>query len=467
MGNSGLVDCTRLSPNHSGVRNHAIDTITPHCVVGQATAERIADCFPPAVYDSKGKLISGRKASCNYGIGYDGRKSLIVEEKFCSWCTSNRANDQRAITIECASETAHPYAMTDAVYAALIDLCTDICRRYDKKKLLWFADKAKTLSYAPKADEMLITVHRWFAAKECPGDWLYNRLGDLAAKVTARLDGVAAETETPKQEAVNTQGNDAAEKTIWNKLKSYGLNDFAVAGVMGNFCAESGFAANNLQNSFNERLKMTDAEYTAAVDNGSYTNFVRDSAGYGLAQWTYWSRKQALLEFARQRGKSIGDLDMQLEFFWKEVQGYKAVLDVLKNAASILDASNAMLHGYEKPADQSAGSEKKRAAYGQGIYDKYANATPTPTPIPTPQAPAKFPYQVRVKIPDLYIRKGAGVNYQKGNFTGKGVFTIVEEAEGQISGNGKIGKWGLLKSYQKNRDGWICLSLGDAVTEKV
>lgn len=130
--------------------------------------------------------------SCNYGIGTDGRISLCVDEGNRSWCSSSNANDQRAITIECASDKTEPYAMTDAVYASLIDLCTDICKRYGKTKLLWFADKEKTLAYNPAADEMIITVHRWFANKSCPGDWLYNRLGDLAAKVTAKLGGTAS-----------------------------------------------------------------------------------------------------------------------------------------------------------------------------------------------------------------------------------------------------------------------------------
>lgn len=179
MSNSGLVVYTKLSPNHSGQRTHSIDRITPHCVVGQLSCESICGCF----------TSPQREASCNYGIGNDGRISLSVEEKNRSWCSSSNANDQRAVTIECASDKTAPYAMTDAVYAALIDLCTDICKRNGKSKLLWFGDKNKTLSYDPKADEMIITVHRWFANKSCPGDWLYNRLGDLAAKVTSRLGG--------------------------------------------------------------------------------------------------------------------------------------------------------------------------------------------------------------------------------------------------------------------------------------
>lgn len=179
MSNSGLVVYTKLSPNHSGQRTHSIDRITPHCVVGQLSCESICGCF----------TNPERQASCNYGIGTDGRISLCVEEKNRAWTSSSNANDQRAVTIECSSDKTAPYAMTDAVYAALIDLCTDICKRNGKSKLLWFGDKDETLAYEPKADEMIITVHRWFANKSCPGDWLYNRLGDLAAKVTSRLGG--------------------------------------------------------------------------------------------------------------------------------------------------------------------------------------------------------------------------------------------------------------------------------------
>ena len=192
--NSSLVAYTKLSPNHSGQRTHSIDRITPHCVVGQATAERICDCF----------ISPDRQASCNYGIGTDGRVSLCVEEKNRSWCSSSRENDQRAITIECASDTSAPYAMNSKVYESLVKLCTDICQRNGKKKLLWLADKTKTLNYTPKADEMVLTVHRWFANKSCPGDWLYSRLGDLAAKVTAALGSAPTET-APAQEPAKTE----------------------------------------------------------------------------------------------------------------------------------------------------------------------------------------------------------------------------------------------------------------------
>ena len=161
----------------------------------------------------------------------DGRKSLCVEEKYRSWCTSSETNDQRAVTIECASDTTAPYAMTDAVYAALIDLCTDICKRNGKKKLLWFGDKNKTLAYEPKADEMIITVHRWFANKSCPGDWLYNRLGDIAAKVTSRLGG---ETPQPSPSGTLYRVQTGAYKNKANadsqlaKVKAAGFDTYMV-----------------------------------------------------------------------------------------------------------------------------------------------------------------------------------------------------------------------------------------------
>lgn len=182
--NSSMVSYTRLSPNHSGQRTHSIDRITPHCVVGQLSAESICGCF----------TSPSRQASCNYGIGMDGKVSLCVEEKNRSWCSSSNANDQRAVTIECASDKTEPYAMNSKVYDSLIKLCMDICRRNGKKKLLWLGDRNTTLNYTPKSDEMVLTVHRWFANKSCPGDWLYARLGDLAAKVTTALGtGISAD----------------------------------------------------------------------------------------------------------------------------------------------------------------------------------------------------------------------------------------------------------------------------------
>lgn len=224
MSNSPLVSYTKLSPNHSGQRTHAVDRITPHCVVGQCSVETLGNIFTP----------TSRQASCQYGIGVDGRVGMYVEEKNRSWCSSSNANDQRAITIECASDATHPYAFNDVVYAKLIELCADICKRYGKTKLLWFGDKTKTLNYEPASNEMVLTVHRWFANKSCPGDWMYARMGDLASKVTAKLGGSAGGTEKPADNQVlyrvqtGAFSNKANADAMLQKVKAAGFDTYMV-----------------------------------------------------------------------------------------------------------------------------------------------------------------------------------------------------------------------------------------------
>lgn len=170
------------------------------------------------------------------------------------------------------------------------------------------------------------------------------------------------------------------EERIWNYLMGKGLSKAGAAGLMGNLYAESGLIPTNLQNSYEKKLGYTDAAYTAAVDRGTYANFCHDSAGYGLAQWTYWSRKQNMLEFARAANKSIGDLEMQLDFLFKELnEGYKTVITALKTATTVRAASDIVLLNYERPADQSEATKSKRAGYGQGYYDKYAKKSTTIT----------------------------------------------------------------------------------------
>lgn len=179
MSNSSLVSYTKISPNKSSPRNHSIDRISIHCVVGQCSVETLGNIFAP----------TSRQASSNYGIGLDGKIGMYVEEKDRSWCTSSSSNDNRAVTIEVASDTYDPYKVTDAAYASLLDLVTDICKRNGKTKIIWFGDKEKTLSYTPKPNEMVMTVHRWFANKSCPGDYLYNKHPEIAAEVNRRLSG--------------------------------------------------------------------------------------------------------------------------------------------------------------------------------------------------------------------------------------------------------------------------------------
>lgn len=164
------------------------------------------------------------------------------------------------------------------------------------------------------------------------------------------------------------------EKIIWDYLKQKGLSDYGAAGLMGNLYAESGLNPQNLQNTYEKKLGYTDVSYTDAVDSGSYSNFVNDSAGYGLAQWTFWSRKKALFLFAKSREKSIGDLNMQLDFLMKELrEGYIGVLNTLCNATSVLEASNEVLFRFERPANQDESVQAKRCAFGQRYYDLFAN----------------------------------------------------------------------------------------------
>ena len=209
-------------------------------------------------------------------------------------------------------------------------------------------------------------------------------------------------TDEPKESKIDTSkvvDKAADPKVIWDFLKSQGLNDYGIAGLMGNLYAESGLKPTNLQNTFEKKLGYTDAEYTAAVDQKLYTNFVNDSAGYGLAQWTYYSRKQNMLTFHTKKGKSIGDLNTQLEFLVHELTtSYKnSVWEVLKSAKSILEASNAVLLKFERPADQSTSVQNKRASFGQQYYNKYHVSETVVAPSVPAQGGTKMKYSASNK----------------------------------------------------------------------
>ena len=222
MSNSSLVKFTKISPNRTSPRNHAIDTITIHCVVGQCSVETLGNVFAP----------TSRQASSNYGVGVDGRIGMYVEEKDRSWCSSNAANDNRAITIEVASDTTHPYAVNDKAYAALLDLVTDICRRNGIKKLVWSTNKNERVNHLNGCN---MTVHRDYANKACPGDYLYSRHGAIAAEVNRRLGASAAEPETPSsgsgtlykvQTGAFKQKSNA--QALEKKLKAAGFDTYVV-----------------------------------------------------------------------------------------------------------------------------------------------------------------------------------------------------------------------------------------------
>ena len=208
---SPLTNKIRESKDNSGNRTYKVTRITPHCWVGQVSIENGLDYF----------ATTSRKVSSNYIIGSDGRVGGCVREEWRAWTSSSRDNDNRAITIECASDTKSPYAFRTAVYEKLIKLSADICQRYGKKKLIWISDKSKALAYSPKDDEMLLTVHRWFSDTDCPGNWLMSRMSDLAERVTAILQGETPTEDTYKVVTLGSALRLRAEPNTSSKQVGY------------------------------------------------------------------------------------------------------------------------------------------------------------------------------------------------------------------------------------------------------
>ena len=165
--------------NYTDRGGQEIDRLTVHCVVGQLPALQVAKMFTPQ-----------RKASANYIIGKDGEVVRNVPEQYRAWTsgTGNKkgSNDMRAITIEVASDTTKPYAFNNKVYSGLVELVTDICKRYNKH-LVWIPNKQQALNYVCKKDEMLITLHRWFQAVECPGDWFIEHIPNFVETVNKNI----------------------------------------------------------------------------------------------------------------------------------------------------------------------------------------------------------------------------------------------------------------------------------------
>lgn len=491
--NSSLVAYTLLSPNHSGLRTEQIDRISPHCVVGQCTAEGLGDWFHK----------SSTQASSNYGIDKNGRIGLYVEEKNRSWCTSSNANDQRAVTIECASDRAEPYAMQQVVYERLVDLCEDICRRNGKKKLLWFGDKNKSLNYQTKADEMLITVHRWFANKSCPGDWLYARLGDLASKVTSRLGSGNVEV---------IPSGMLTEEQVLAKVGPLFTADQKKSGIlasvsMAQFILESGYGKSELalgaNNCFGMKKSLSGNTWSGSVwdgvsiykkktqeqkADGSYVTVtaefrkypnvddsIADHSAYLLGakngeklrydgmkgcsdykkavqiikeggyatSLTYVEKLCSIIEkwkLTQYDVKNSGASDAVVKYYrvrksWEDAKSQLGAYSVFDNAKAMADK-----HPEYKVYDWNG-----RAVYGAEVSGGASGMTN-----------ADCPFMVKVSIDDLNIRKGAGTNAAKtGMYTGVGVFTIMEVK----SGKGSDAGWGRLKSGA----GWISLDFCEKV----
>lgn len=420
MSNSSLVAYTKLSPNCTKPRNHAIDTITIHCTAGQCTAESLGNIF----------VNPSRKASSNYGVDKDGRIGLYVDECNRSWCTSNRDNDNRAITIEVSSDNAEPYKVTDAALKSLVTLVADICKRNGLNKLVWSTNKNDRVNHLNGCN---MTVHRDYAAKACPGEYLYGKHGWIAFEVNKLLRAEEEKVEARRNVELNT-------KEIYKFFKDKGLTDEGVSGLIGNLQAESGLRSNNLQNSFENKLGVNDESYTAAVNRGTCKDmFVYDKAGYGLAQWTFWSRKKALYEYAESIGHTIDSTLMQCQFLYLELfNKYKSVFNVLTSSHNLRECSDIVLTQFEKPANQSDAVKQNRYNMSLAIYTKYK------TDDNNVSANRDIPFLIKVNIDNLNIREGAGTNYNKKGYIPRGTYTIVEV---------KNKNWGKLKSGL----GWICL----------
>ena len=428
--NSKMVVYTKLSPNHSGQRTHSIDRISPHCVVGQVTAESLGNIFSKSSY----------KASSNYGIDKDGRVGMYVEEKNRSWCTSSNANDQRAVTIECASDTTSPYRMNNAVYEILIKLCADICRRNGKKKLLWFGDKNKSLNYSPRSDEMVITVHRWFANKSCPGDWLYSRLGDLAKRVTEELSEEEDETEKDK----GLQAKDLAalsNEEVILKVGPLFTADQQKTGVLASlslaqFILESGYGKSELaqeaNNCFGMKKSLSGNTWAGSVWDGKsiYTKKTKEQRSWGTETVTAEFRKYVCIE------DSIADHSAYLTGAKKgsalRYEGLKGCADYRK-AAQIVKAG-----GY---ATSTAYVDKLCSIIEQWKLTQY-DAAAAPVEEEKPAA-VKLPYLIRVSK-RIDIKRNASASSTTARKCPVGIYTIVAEQNG----------YGKLKSGA----GWVRLS---------
>lgn len=358
MSYSPLTSYYVKSPNYDSRNGNKVQGFAIHCFVGQITVERGVNAFSYP-----------RNASCNYVVGYDGKIGCALDDELRSWCTSNRYIDEKVLTIEMACDSYHPYKITDAAYDGLIKLLVDRCRAHGIKKLAWAADKAYANQYKLSEDYQNLVVHRWFDNKACPGDYIYNLHPQIVKDVNALL-GQPEPKASPDFEAHGGK--------VWDALKAMvNGNEYAAAGLYGNLKAESGLIAGNLQNTFEKSLGMTDREYVAAVDAGTYKNFVTDKAGFGLAQWTYSTRKEKLKEYCDEHNASIGNETAQLGYLKEELTNdFSKLLEDLKYVRSVDDASDMVLLQFEKPADQSEANKERRRALCREAFDYYTEYTP-------------------------------------------------------------------------------------------
>lgn len=455
MSNSPLVSYTKISPNKTSPRNHKIDTITIHCVVGQLSVESLGAGF----------TAESRQASSNYGVGTDGRIGMYVEEKDRSWCSSNRANDHRAITIEVASDSKYPYAVNDKAYAGLIDLLVDICQRNGIEKLLWQNDK----SLIGQVDKQNMTLHRWFANTECPGEYLYSKHEQIAAEVNARLvnGGTASDTEKAEETDETKNYTKIVGKTVATadqmitRLKSanpdvpqsvidmipYYISEGEAEGIRGDIafaqsCIETG------------NFAFPNCNVTLDQNNFCGMGVITDDAkgnSFDTPQLGIRAQIQHLKAYASTEDLVNECVDPRFKYVTRASAEYVEWLGIQENpqgkgwasgknyGTNILRVLNEILSvEVENDANASETTENTKSEASDSTN--------------TPSESSKVPYTVHVGISNLAIWKGPGVSYGKtGSVTKKGIFTIVEEQN----------DFGKLKSGA----GWIPLSLANPKTE--
>lgn len=381
-GNSPLVDYVHITSNKSSPRNHKIDTITIHCVVGQLTAKQIVDLTK--FHDPAGK------SSCNYAVGTDGSIGLCVEEKDRAWTSSSRDNDNRAITIEVASDMKHPYAVNEKAMKSLIELVADICKRNGIKELKWKADK----SLIGKVDQQNMTAHRWFSNTSCPGDYLYNKFGEIADAVNEKLGVKKPSVNVSGEKPINISGNKPAEPKVeyfvrksWTDTKSQ-IGAYAELTNAKNACDKNGKA----YFVFNSKGEIVYPK-EAVKEGFAVGDKVKVAAG---ATW--------------YNGGVIASWVFKNELYVREIR---------KDGNYVI-------------------STKKTGAITGVINPKYL------IDCSAPATPAFVSYLVKITADTLNVRAGAGTSYKVNTQVKKNqIYTIVNEKDG----------WGKLKSGA----GWISL----------
>ena len=409
MSNSSLVVYTKLSPNHSGKRTKKIDTITIHCMAGNCSVETCGNLF----------ANSARQASSNYGIGTDGRIALYVDEANRSWCTSSNANDQRAVTIEVANNGGAPdWPVSAKAYAALLDLVTDICKRNGIKRLVWSTRKNDRVNHLNGCN---MTVHRDYANKSCPGDYLYNRHGQIAAEVNKRL-------------GVKDAGGSTGSQT------SGGTTSGLKVGDVVDFKGTQHYTSATAKDA--KTCKPGKATITAVAAGKAHPYHLKAISGGGST--VYGWVNAADISTGSTGGQTSGSAEPGLKVGdvvdFKGTQHYtsaaaKDAKTCKPGKATITAIAAGRAHPYHLKAVSGGGS----TVYG------WVNAAD----IQTGSTSTATSYRVRTTADVLNIRKGPGTNYGvAGQIKGKGIYTIVAEAAGPGAT-----KWGKLKSGA----GWISL----------